>query len=136
MLIPLAYVGLYGIGKPQPGETVLISNASATVSLTVAELAHVSQCRTVGITSTRSKAQHLLSTGAFDAVIDIETVTMSGLDKEIKESCPKGVDIYFDNVGGEISDVVAVNCNPHARIAVCGAISQYNAVQETKVKSN
>jgi NADPH-dependent curcumin reductase CurA len=83
----LAYVGLYGIGQPKDGETIVISNASATVSLTVAELARLAGCRTVGITSTKEKAFKLKNT--FDHVIAMEEVTMQGLDKAIKEACPK-----------------------------------------------
>lgn len=119
-----AYVGLTQIGKPKTGETVVVSGASGAVGSTVGQIAKILGCRTVGICGSDEKAAMLKEKFHFDEAINYKTC--GDMRKAIKTSCPKGVDIYFDNVGGEVSDAVHANLNQFARVAVCGAISNYN----------
>jgi hypothetical protein len=119
-----AYFGLMKIGKPQDGETVVVSGAAGAVGLVVGQIAKIHGCRVVGIAGSDEKINLLKDKYGFDDAINYKTC--SNLKKAIADSCPKGVDIYFDNVGGEISDAVISNINFHARIALCGQISLYN----------
>ena len=122
-----AYFGLMEIGKPKAGETVVVSGAAGAVGLVVGQIAKVHGCRVVGIAGSDEKINLLKDKYGFDEAINYKTV--SNMKKAIAESCPKGVDIYFDNVGGEISDAVISNINFHARIALCGQISLYNSTE-------
>ncbi|MBA4541653.1 MULTISPECIES: NADP-dependent oxidoreductase [Thermoactinomyces] len=119
-----AYFGLLDIGRPKPGETVVVSGAAGAVGMTVGQIAKIKGCRVVGIAGSDRKIQYLLDELGFDAAINYKTT--KELKKALAEACPEGVDIYFDNVGGEISDAVMRLLNPHARIPVCGQISLYN----------
>ncbi|MEO8794792.1 MAG: NADP-dependent oxidoreductase [Daejeonella sp.] len=119
-----AYLGLMEIGKPKAGETVVISGAAGAVGSVVGQIAKLSGCRVVGIAGTDSKIELLKSKFNFDEGINYKTT--QNMKEAVKEACPDGVDIYFDNVGGEISDAVLANLNKYARIPVCGAISLYN----------
>jgi len=119
-----AYLGLTIIGAPQPGETLLVSGAGGAVGSVVGQIGKISGCRVVGITGTDQKASLLKSKFHFDEAINYKTTL--NLSEAIKAACPSGVDIYFDNVGGKISDAVLANINKHARIPLCGAISLYN----------
>ena len=123
-----AYVGLLEIGKPKPGETIVVSGAAGAVGSVVGQIGKILGCRVVGIAGTDEKVELLKSTFKFDEALNYNTTP--DMKAAIKNACPGGVDIYFDNVGGEISDAVLANINKHARIPVCGAISLYN---ETKV---
>jgi NADPH-dependent curcumin reductase CurA len=119
-----AYLGLTEIGIPKAGETIVVSGAAGAVGSVVGQIGKIMGCRVVGITGTDEKAELLISKFKFDSAINYKT--SHDLKKAVSNACPKGVDIYFDNVGGEISDAVLSNINKHARLPVCGAISQYN----------
>ncbi len=120
-----AYLGLTEIGKPKAGETVVVSGAAGAVGSVVGQIAKVLGCRVVGIAGSDEKVEELKSEFGFDAGINYKTT--ENMTKAISEACPEGVDVYFDNVGGEISDGVMMNVNQFARVIVCGAISMYNA---------
>ena len=120
-----AFFGLMQIGKPQKGETVAVSGAAGAVGVVVGQIAKIHGCHVVGIAGTDEKVKELKNEFGFDEVINYKTT--KDMTKAIAEACPKGVDVYFDNVGGEISDAVINNINFHARIALCGQISFYNA---------
>jgi NADPH-dependent curcumin reductase CurA len=119
-----AYFGLMGIGKPNPGETVVVSGAAGAVGVVVGQIAKIQGCRVVGIAGSDEKIKILKEEFGFDEAINYKTTT--DIKKAIGAACPTGVDIYFDNVGGEISDAVISHINFHARIALCGQISLYN----------
>ena len=123
-----AYFGLLDIGKPQVGETVVISGAAGAVGLVVGQIAKIMGCHVVGIAGDETKLNYLLNDLHFDAVINYKTT--SNLDVELLAACPSGVDIYFDNVGGAISDAVVAQINKGARIIICGQISLYNATSQ------
>jgi hypothetical protein len=122
-----AYFGLLEIGQPKPGETVVVSGAAGAVGQVVGQIAKIKGCRVVGIAGGADKCAYLRSIG-FDAAIDYKHEDVKAA---LKQHCPKGVDVYFDNVGGEILDIVLTQLAMHARIVICGAISQYN---EAKMK--
>ena len=118
-----AYFGLMDIGQPQPGQTLVVSGAAGAVGQTVGQLAKIKGCRVVGIAGGAAKCDWVVKELGFDACIDYKG---GSVREGLKQHCPKGVDIYFDNVGGEILDHVLAKLAPKARIVVCGAISQYN----------
>ena len=117
------YFGLMDVGQPKPGETVVVSGAAGAVGQTVGQLAKIKGCRVVGIAGGKAKCDWVVNELGFDACIDYKG---GSVRDGLKEHCPKGVDIYFDNVGGEILDHVLAKINRKARIIICGAISQYN----------
>ncbi|MFN9744602.1 MAG: NADP-dependent oxidoreductase [Betaproteobacteria bacterium] len=118
-----AYFGLMDVGQPRPGETLVVSGAAGAVGQTVGQLARIKGLRVVGIAGGVAKCDWVVKELGFDACIDYK----GGSVKDgLKEHCPRGVDVYFDNVGGEILDTVLTRINRKARIVVCGAISQYN----------
>ena len=117
------YFGLMDVGQPQPGETVVVSGAAGAVGQTVGQLARIKGCRAVGIAGGKAKCDWVVNELGFDACIDYKA---PDLRDALKAACPKGVDIYFDNVGGDILDLVLARINRKARIIICGAISQYN----------
>jgi len=119
-----AYLGLTKIGVPKPGETLVVSGAAGAVGSVVGQIGKVMGCRVVGIAGSDQKTHLLKSKLNFDEAINYKNTV--DLDRAIKTACPDGVDIYFDNVGGKISDAVLSNINKHARVPVCGAISMYN----------
>ncbi len=119
-----AYVGLTEIGLPKADETLVVSGAAGAVGTIVGQIGKIMGCRVIGITGSDEKVELLKSKFKFDDAINYKTCT--DLRKAIKNACPKGVDIYFDNVGGVISDAVLANINKYARLPVCGAISLYN----------
>lgn len=122
-----AYLGLMEIGKPKEGETLVVSGAAGAVGTVVGQVAKLLGCKVVGITGNDEKVKLLTSTFQFNHAINYKTTP--DLKKAIKDACPEGVDIYFDNVGGEISDAVLANINKFARLPVCGAISLYNETE-------
>ena len=122
-----AYFGLMRIGKPKEGETVVVSGAAGAVGVVVGQIAKIYGCHVVGIAGTDEKVKTLKEEFSFDEVINYKTT--KDMRKAITDACPKGVDVYFDNVGGEISDAVISNINFHARIVLCGQISLYNATE-------
>ncbi|HYF44373.1 MAG TPA: NADP-dependent oxidoreductase [Ramlibacter sp.] len=127
-----AYFGLLDVGQPRPGDTVVVSGAAGAVGQTVGQLARIKGCRVVGIAGGRAKCDWVVNELGFDACIDYKA---GNVKAGLKEHCPKGVDVYFDNVGGDILDDVLTRIGRGARIVICGAISQYNnttAVQGPK----
>jgi len=129
----VGYFGLLDIGQPKPGETVVVSGAAGAVGQTVGQLAKIKGCRVVGIAGGRAKCDWVVNELGFDACIDYKA---GNVKAALKEHCPKGVDIYFDNVGGEILDAVLTRINRKARIVICGAISQYNATAPVQGPKN
>jgi hypothetical protein len=127
-----AYFGLLDVGEPREGDTVVVSGAAGAVGQTVGQLAKIKGCRAVGIAGGPAKCEWVVNELGFDACIDYKAGPVRA---GLKEHCPKGVDVYFDNVGGEILDDVLARLARGARIVICGAISQYNntgAVQGPK----
>jgi NADPH-dependent curcumin reductase len=122
-----AYFGLLEVGKPKAGDTVVVSGAAGAVGQVVGQIAKIKGCRVVGIAGGKDKCDYLRSIG-FDAAIDYKHEDVKAA---LRTHCPKGVDVYFDNVGGEILDAVLTQLAMHARIVICGAISQYNETQIT-----
>lgn len=119
-----AYFGILDIGKPNAGETVVISGAGGAVGIVAGQIAKIQGCRVIGIAGDDRKLRMLKEDLGFDAVINYKT--SPDIAAEIADACPDKVDIYFDNVGGEISDAVIKHINFHARIALCGQIALYN----------
>jgi NADPH-dependent curcumin reductase CurA len=119
------YFGLMDVGMPKPGETVVVSGAAGAVGQTVGQLAKIKGCRVVGIAGGQAKCDWVVKELGFDACIDYKAGA-AAVREGLKTHCPKGVDIYFDNVGGEILDMVLARLARKARIIICGAISQYN----------
>ncbi len=122
-----AYFGLLYIGKPKAGETVVISGAAGAVGIVVGQIAKMKGCRVVGIAGSDEKIKMLKDEFNFDEVINYKTA--SDLKKAIKDACPNDADVYFDNVGGSVSDAVIANINFHARIVLCGQIALYNSTE-------
>ncbi|MGE5682660.1 MAG: NADP-dependent oxidoreductase [Bacillota bacterium] len=121
-----AYFGLLDIGNPKAGETVVVSAAAGAVGSVVGQIAKIKQCRVVGIAGSERKIEYLKNELNFDASINYHK---ANLKNQLQEACPHGVDIYFDNVGGEISDAVMSLINDNARIPICGQISVYNSTE-------
>lgn len=127
-----AYFGILDTGQPKEGETVVVSGAAGAVGSVVGQIAKIKGCRVVGIAGGDDKCKYVVEELGFDACVDYKK---GNLRADLKEACPNGVDVYFDNVGGEILDTVLTLINLRARIVICGAISQYNnkeAVQGPK----
>jgi NADPH-dependent curcumin reductase CurA len=127
-----AWVGLLDICQPKPGETVVVSAASGAVGSAVGQIAKLKACRAVGIAGGKAKCDYVVNELGFDACIDYKG---GKLNDDLKAAAPKGVDCYFENVGGEILDAVLRRMNAFSRIAVCGLISQYNATEPYGVKT-
>ena len=127
-----AYFGLLDTGMPQEGETVVVSGAAGAVGSVVGQIAKIKGCRVVGIAGGQDKCDYVVNELGFDACIDYKA---GSLWKNLKGACPAGVDVYFDNVGGEILDTVLTLINKKARIVICGAISQYNSTQREGPKN-
>ena len=128
-----AYFGLLELGKPQPGQTVVVSGAAGAVGSVVGQIAKIKGCRAVGIAGGADKGRYLVDELGFDAAVDYKS---GEVKKGLKEHCPKGIDVYFDNVGGDILDAALTQLARHARIIICGAISQYNNTQPVKGPAN
>ncbi len=120
-----AYFGLLDVGQPKPGETVVVSAASGAVGQVAGQIARIMGCRVVGIAGGPKKCAFVTDELGFDACLDYKAG--KDLDAALRAACPNGIDVYFDNVGGTISDAVLRNLNFFARVALCGSISQYNA---------
>jgi NADPH-dependent curcumin reductase CurA len=119
-----AYMGLLKIGEPKEGETVVVAAAAGPVGSAVGQIAKIKGCRAVGIAGGKEKTDYLTRELGFDAAIDHRSPT---LQEDLKAACPKGIDVYFENVGGAVWDAVFPLFNPFARIPVCGLIANYNA---------
>ncbi len=118
-----AFVGLLDIGQPAPGETVVVAAASGGVGSVVGQLARLQGCRAVGIAGGPQKCRYVIEELGFDACIDHR---QADLPQRLAAACPRGVDVYFENVGGAVFDAVAPLLNVHARVPVCGLIAHYN----------
>ncbi|MFC7786275.1 MULTISPECIES: NADP-dependent oxidoreductase [unclassified Rossellomorea] len=119
-----AYFGLLDIGQPKEGETVVVSGAAGAVGSVVGQIAKIKGARVVGIAGSDEKVSYLTDTLGFDEGINYKTT--DNIYTALKEACPNGIDVYFENVGGEIGDAALSLLNKHARVPVCGAISSYN----------
>jgi NADPH-dependent curcumin reductase CurA len=119
-----AYFGLLDVCNPKPEETVVVSGAAGAVGSLVGQIAKIKGCRTVGIAGGDDKVEWICTQCGFDAGFNYKTTDNYGA--KLKELCPKGIDVYFDNVGGTITDAVFMQINTFARLSICGQISQYN----------
>lgn len=119
-----AYFGLLEVGKLQQGETVFVSGAAGAVGSVVGQIAKIKGCRVVGSAGTNEKISHIVDELGFDAAFNYKDV--SNYHAKLSELCPDGIDVYFDNVGGEITDAVFPNLRVKGRVVICGQISQYN----------
>ena len=128
-----AYFGLLDIGKPKAGDTVVVSGAAGAVGGLVGQIAKLKDCRVVGIAGGPEKCRHVVEDLGFDAAIDYKA---QDVPAALGEQCPNGIQIYFDNVGGEILDAALARLALHARVVICGAISQYNATAPVTGPSN
>jgi NADPH-dependent curcumin reductase CurA len=128
-----AYFGLLDIGKPKAGETVVVSGAAGAVGSVVGQIAKIMGCRVVGIAGGADKCRMLTAQLSFDAAIDYKSEDVKAA---LKQHCPDGIDVYFDNVGGDILDAALARLAMRARIVICGAISQYNNTAPVKGPSN
>jgi NADPH:quinone reductase len=120
-----AYFGLLDICDPKPGETLFVSGAAGAVGSLVGQIGKIKGCRVVGSAGSDEKVRLLVEEFGFDAAFNYKTT--KDYVAKLAELCPKGIDCYFDNVGGEITDAVMILMNPHARLSICGHISMYNA---------
>jgi len=128
-----AYFGLLEVGKPKPGETVVVSGAAGAVGTVVGQIAKIKGARVIGIAGGEAKTRWLVDELGFDAAIDYKR---EDVRKALREHAPKGLDVYFDNVGMPILDAALANLALHARIIICGAVSQYNNVGRVEGPSN
>jgi NADPH-dependent curcumin reductase CurA len=128
-----AYFGLLEVGQPKQGETVVVSAAAGAVGAIAGQIAKIKGCRAVGIAGGEEKCRYVTEDLGFDAAVDYKA---GDLGKALAEACPDGIDVYFDNVGGEILDAALAVLNRHARVVICGAISQYNNTGPMRGPSN
>jgi NADPH-dependent curcumin reductase CurA len=128
-----AYFGLLEIGQPKPGDTVVVSGAAGAVGLLVGQIAKIKGCRAVGIAGGAKKCRYIVDELGFDAAIDYKG---EDVKKALQANCPRGVDVYFDNVGGDILDAVLARLARGARVVICGMISQYNNTGPIKGPAN
>ena len=128
-----AYFGLLDVGKPKSGETVLVSSAAGAVGTVVGQIAKIMECRVVGIAGSPEKCAFLTEELGFDDAINYKKEI---IPRRLRETCPDGIDVYFDNVGGKLLDQVLAQINLRARIVICGAISQYNTTSGIEGPAN
>ncbi len=128
-----AYFGILKVGELKEGDIVLVSGAAGAVGSLVGQIAKIKGCRVVGIAGGKAKCDYLIKELGFDAAIDYKS---ENIYSALKQHCPKGIDVFFDNVGGEILDAALANLRMHSRIVICGAISQYNTTEKIKGPSN
>jgi len=128
-----AYFGLLEVGQPKAGETLVVSAASGAVGSVVGQIGKIKNLRVVGIAGGAEKCQYLTEKLGFDAAVDYKAGNLFG---DLKAACPAGIDVYFENVGGEILDAVLAQMNVFGRIAVCGLISSYNATEPSSGPKN
>jgi len=128
-----AYFGLLEIGKPLAGDTVVVSGAAGATGMVVGQIAKIKGCRAVGIAGGPEKCNYAVRELGFDACIDYKSEKVM---ESLHRDCPKGINIYFDNVGGEILDAALANLARGARVVICGAISQYNSTEGIKGPAN
>jgi NADPH-dependent curcumin reductase CurA len=128
-----AYFGLLDVGQPKAGETVVVSGAAGAVGMVVGQIAKIKGCRVIGIAGGAEKCQFVVKELGFDAAIDYKAEEVK---QSLRKHCPEGIDVYFDNVGGDILDAVLTQIARKARIVLCGAVSQYNNTGPIKGPSN
>jgi len=128
-----AYFGLLSIGEPKKGDTVLVSGAAGATGSVVGQIAKIKGCRVVGIAGGQKKCDYIINELGFDGAIDYKS---GNLASALKLNCPDGIDVFYDNVGGDILDLVLTRINLNARIVICGAISQYNNTTPVKGPDN
>ncbi len=128
-----AYFGLLDVGKPEAGQTVLVSGAAGATGSVVGQIARIKGCRAIGIAGGKDKCDWLVKEAKLDAAIDYKTENVAA---RVRELCPKGVDVFFDNVGGEVLDVALANLAMKGRIVICGAISTYNDTEPSPGPKN
>ncbi len=127
-----AYFGLNEIGSPKAGETLVVSAASGAVGSVVGQLAKIAGCRVVGIAGGPAKCKYVVDELGFDACVDYKA---GNLARDLREACAKGVDVLFENVGGEIFDTLLRMMSLHSRVVLCGMVSEYNATEPYAYKS-
>ena len=127
-----AYFGLYEIGHPRAGNTLVVSAASGAVGSVVGQLGKLSGCRVVGIAGGKTKCDYVVKELGFDACVDYKA---GKLNEDLAAACPEGVDVYFENVGGQIMEAVMTRMNFASRMIVCGLISEYNATEAYGVRT-
>lgn len=118
-----AYFGLFDVGEMKSGETVVVSAAAGAVGMVAGQIAKIKDCRVIGIAGGPEKCKYIVDELGFDAAVDYKN---ENVHQGLRKYCPDGLDVYFDNVGGEILEAALANLRMHARIVICGAISQYN----------
>lgn len=128
-----AYFGILEVGKIKEGDMVLVSGAAGAVGSIVGQIARIKGCRVVGIAGGEKKCRYLIEELGFDAAIDYKA---EEINTALKRECPRGIDVYFDNVGGDILDAALARLRMHARVVICGAISQYNSKEGIKGPQN
>jgi NADPH-dependent curcumin reductase CurA len=128
-----AYFGLLEVGRPKPGETVVVSGAAGATGSTVGQIARIKGCRAVGIAGGREKCAYLTGELGFDAAIDYKAEDVSA---RLAETCPDGIDVFFDNVGGDILDAALARLALHGRVVICGAIARYNDTRQAPGPKN
>ena len=128
-----AYFGILEVGQIKDGETVVVSGAAGAVGQVVGQIAKLKGCHVIGIAGGTDKCRYITEELGFDAAIDYKH---EDLGDALKQHCPKGIDVYFDNVGGDILNAALLRLAMHARIVICGAISQYNNTKPVKGPSN
>jgi NADPH-dependent curcumin reductase CurA len=128
-----AYFGILEVGKIKEGDIVLVSGAAGAVGSVVGQIAKIKGCTVIGIAGGKHKCDYLINELGFDAAIDYKS---EDIMQALKEKCPKGIDVYFDNVGGDILNAALTKLRKRARIVICGAISQYNNKEAVKGPSN
>jgi NADPH-dependent curcumin reductase CurA len=128
-----AYFGLLDVGAAQSGDTVVVSGAAGAVGSTVGQIARIKGCRAVGIAGGADKCRWLVDELGFDAAIDYKH---DDVKAALKQHCPQGINVYFDNVGGDILDAALTQLALHARVVICGAVSQYNTTTKVQGPSN
>ncbi|MFO1397658.1 MAG: NADP-dependent oxidoreductase [Burkholderiales bacterium] len=128
-----AYFGLLDVGRPQPGNTVVVSGAAGAVGSLAGQIAKLNGCRAVGIAGGPAKCAYLVDELGFDAAIDYKSENVRA---RLADHCPAGIDVYFDNVGGDILDAALARLAMRARVVICGAISQYNSTTGVRGPAN
>lgn len=128
-----AYFGLLDVGRPQPGQTVVVSGAAGSVGSIAGQIARINGCRAIGIAGGEDKCRWLVDELGFDAAIDYKA---GDLHRQLKQHAPNGIDIFFDNVGGKTLEAALSRLARGARVVICGAISQYNASDELRGPAN
>jgi NADPH-dependent curcumin reductase CurA len=128
-----AYFGILEVGDIKKGDTVLISGAAGAVGSVAGQIAKIKGCKVIGIAGGTSKCEYLINELGFDDAIDYKSENVM---LALRQKCPSGIDVFFDNVGGEILDAALVHLKRHARIVICGAISQYNTTTRIKGPNN